>query len=400
MCFTINNPTGEEPEQFKKFYEDEAMKCRYMCWTHENTGPGEGTPHYQGYVEVVDNHRISWYKKNVDPRAHFEKRMGPRVLARDYCDPDSDSYNKDNRKGRSTKKPFMTLGEWHEDEPGARSDILEIKRLVDAGATQLECCEAQFGTMSRCYKYTQQYRQLKRQSEVREPPMIIWLWGPTGCGKTRTAVNMANGSSMWFKDPNSKWFDGLDGHDYVIMDDFRAGILSFAYILRLTDRYPIHVEQKGASVIFNPKVIIFTCPESPQDCFDGHAIGEDIDQLLRRITLIKKLHPVASTMDIHRRARNRARARALLLVNAAIDETDEPPAAAAAAAAAPPAAPPTQIVRPASPMDILELPEPPPLVRHGNMAAGFNMLAPPASPQGVDWLGGDYESDDDFFPGF
>ena len=51
-------------------------------------------------------------------------------------------------------------------------------------------------------------------------PDVWWLSGPTGCGKTRSALS-------WFKDAcvlhccKDMWFDEYDGSDVVVFDEFR-----------------------------------------------------------------------------------------------------------------------------------------------------------------------------------
>lgn len=46
------------------------------------------------------------------------------------------------------------------------------------------------------------------------------------------------------------------------------------------------VEKKGGSVSFNPEVIIITCPDHPADIWRNCG-SEDVEQLLRRIEIIK-----------------------------------------------------------------------------------------------------------------
>jgi CBS-domain-containing membrane protein len=52
-------------------------------------------------------------------------------------------------------------------------------------------------------------------------------------------------------------------------------------LLRLFDRYPHLVQQKGSTVTFKPKIIALTTTKSPQETFKHHE--EDMEQLLRRI---------------------------------------------------------------------------------------------------------------------
>lgn len=115
-------------------------------------------------------------------------------------------------------------------------------------------------------------------------PDVYWFWGPTGTGKTRTAHKMA--PDAYFTPSTLQWWDGYDGHEDVIVDDFRASFCKLEYLLRLTDRYPFRVAFKGGFRQFLAKRIFFTSAFSPEALFDG---GRDnVDQLLRRIKVIRE----------------------------------------------------------------------------------------------------------------
>ena len=115
-------------------------------------------------------------------------------------------------------------------------------------------------------------------------PDVYWFWGPTGTGKTRKAFEMA--PEAYFTPATLQWWDGYDGQEDVIVDDFRASFCKLEYLLRLTDRYPFRVAYKGGFRQFLAKRIFFTSAFSPEQLFDG---GNDkVDQLLRRITVIRE----------------------------------------------------------------------------------------------------------------
>lgn len=136
-----------------------------------------------------------------------------------------------------------------------------------------------------------QYIESQRKTK-REKPIVLWFWGATGTGKTRTAVEIAeqSGHTWWISnDPELKWFDGYCGQDYAIIDDFRRQGIRYNHVLRLTDRYPYQVQIKGGFTTWCPKVIIFTCPADPHDCYsyinkDGdREEWDNLDQFIRRI---------------------------------------------------------------------------------------------------------------------
>lgn len=127
----------------------------------------------------------------------------------------------------------------------------------------------------------QKYVQPKRRFEK---PNVEWYYGKSGSGKS----NFVNGlyPNAWKSNKLLNWFDGYDGHEDVIFEEFRANKVQFSYLLELTDRYAMRTEVKNAFTNWDPKNIIFTSTHSPMACWaDGVSTvnGEDKVQLYRRL---------------------------------------------------------------------------------------------------------------------
>ena len=122
-------------------------------------------------------------------------------------------------------------------------------------------------------------------------PTVYWYHGATGTGKTKrayeVALELADGDGdIWWANGSLKWFDGYDGHSVAILDDFRPDWAKLWFMLRLLDRYPMRVEVKGGFRQWVADHIFITCPKPPEECY--LEAGEDIDQLLRRVTIVKE----------------------------------------------------------------------------------------------------------------
>lgn len=113
---------------------------------------------------------------------------------------------------------------------------------------------------------------------------IFWLYGATGTGKSRWAHEQD--PEAYIKEPTTKWWDGYDGEATVIIDDARRDMCTFAYMLRLFDRYPLPIETKGGTCQFLARTIYFTSPFHPRQFWEGRCT-EDLKQLLRRIEHIR-----------------------------------------------------------------------------------------------------------------
>lgn len=127
-------------------------------------------------------------------------------------------------------------------------------------------------------KYTERRRDWK--------PKVTWLWGPTGTGKTRQAWAEA-GPEAWCSGKNGNWWQGYDAHENIILDDFRSSWCSFEELLRILDRYPYTIENKGGSRQLLARSIWITSPYPPDMCYTKS--DEDVQQLLRRIDLVTEV---------------------------------------------------------------------------------------------------------------
>lgn len=256
-CFTANNYTDNTEAKLKQLHYE------YLVYGREKA-PTTGTPHLQGYVYLVNQRTLSSLRKDF-PKIRWAIAKGTGEQNRTYC----------TKEGN-----FFEDGEV--PQQGKRTDISEIRDLVDAGGSMRDVLSVASSYQSaRMGELLIKYRKPPPASEK----VIKWFWGPTGTGKTRKAVEEA-GDDVWISSRNLKWWDGYCGEENVIFDDFRADFCTFHELLRITDRYPFRAEVKGGSIQINVKNIWITSAYNPEDVYSGRT-SEDIQQLLRRITKIE-----------------------------------------------------------------------------------------------------------------
>lgn len=111
---------------------------------------------------------------------------------------------------------------------------------------------------------------------------VYVFWGVTGSGKSRRAWDEA-GMDAYSKDPRSKFWDGYQASENVVIDEFRGGI-DVAHILRWCDRYPVRVEVKGSSAPLCAKRIWFTSNVDPRDWYPD-LDDETKSALIRRFNI-------------------------------------------------------------------------------------------------------------------
>lgn len=257
-CFTLNNYTEEEYSLFDK------LECRYIVIGKE-TGDS-GTPHLQGFVYFCKNMRLSAVKK-VSVRAHWEVARGTCEQAADYCKKDGD---------------FVEHGDLPESD-GGNAEKERWKRAREAAAEgDLEGVPDDI--------YVKYYRTLKEiaKDNMAKPDDAdgttgVWLYGPPGVGKSKKAREDYPGA--YFKMQN-KWWDGYQGEEFVILDDFDSKELG--HLLKIwCDRYSFLAETKGGAMHIRPKVICITSNYSPEELWTEQAM---LDAIKRRMKIVHMQH--------------------------------------------------------------------------------------------------------------
>lgn len=249
---------------FKKLTDWSKVGASY-CVVGVETCPKTGKSHLQGYLEFETNKRLSALKK-IDPEAHFEPRKGTGAQAAEYC---------------KKEKNWTEYGQIRVCEPGKRNDLKKIKEAVMEGAVMKDILGMEDITFPgiKVAEAMLPHFEPKRAWETE----VYWLHGSTGSGKTKWAMEQC--TDPWISGKNLRWWQGYDGHEDVIIDDFRKDFCTFHELLRILDRYPYTVEVKGGSRQLRAKRIFITCPWHPEDLYDGK---EDVGQLLRRITHVRQ----------------------------------------------------------------------------------------------------------------
>lgn len=256
FIFTTNNYSEDFLEHLKR------LDKKYLIVGKE-IAPTTGTPHLQGYI-VWKNAKSEEATRKLLPRSRIAIAKGTPQENYNYCSKGGEYFEEGTKPSQGKRNDLHKIKE-------AISEGMNIRNLIEEEVISnfqgLKMAEA-------LMKYIEPTRNWK--------PEVIWLYGPTGSGKTRQAMTEAPGA--WVSGRNLKWWDGYDGHENVIIDDFRADFCTFHELLRILDRYEYRIENKGGSRQLLCKKILVTSCYHPTDVY---VTREDIDQLLRRIDEIR-----------------------------------------------------------------------------------------------------------------
>ena len=248
-CLTINNYEQECAE-----FDDEQMQY-LICGVEVGE---KKTKHLQCYVQFKKKKRFTAVKK-IWPTAHIELARGKPKQNVDYC----------SKEGKSHEHGECLNGQ------GTRSDLDDIKRLVDENCSLTEIRDHHYGSFIRYQKSIRSDRELVRPHRTQPTELHIY-WGATGTGKSKKC-NDDFPQAYW--KPYGKWWDDYDGQETVIIDEY-YGWLPFSVMLRLCDWTPLLVPRKGDHAKFTAKRIICTSNVHPDEWYPG--IDPEVKKALKR----------------------------------------------------------------------------------------------------------------------
>jgi len=233
--------------------------------------PSTGKEHWQGYVELKNNKTFSAIKKLFNDKAlHLEERKGNANQASEYCKKDG-NY-----------KEFGKIS-----CPGERTDLVVVKDDILSGKITCENIRENTPDLYHMYgrtldKLEDDYNCKKKRTWMTKG---LWIWGPTGCGKSRWAYETYPDAYTWVDDKD--WQDCYKGEETIIIDDFRGNI-KYQNLLKMIDRYEYKLSRRGKQPTpLLAKQIIITSSMPPQRIYKNLPTEDSIEQLLRRCTVIE-----------------------------------------------------------------------------------------------------------------
>lgn len=281
--FTLNNPDNYA-NPLREL--EESVNTPHVDFVACQLERGQnGTLHIQGYIIFPQRKRLATIRRmsiRMGPlwaAAHWEPREGTHQQALEYV----------------TKEDTRVAGpyQWGVEpmqQQGHRTDLDIIHDLLRSGVPMRQIAEEYFTTWCRNYRAFQEYRNLVNNQPRDFQTNVVVYWGEaSGTGKTRSALNLANElchdnpgwSPYWMPKPNqdSVYFNGYDGQEVVILDEF-YGWIPRDLMQRMCDRYPLLVNTKGGMVNFRPHYIIITSNQNPERWWQRLGLGEPMRRRL------------------------------------------------------------------------------------------------------------------------
>lgn len=262
-CFTLH----AKPEQVDAWTNateaplqifDES-KMVYLVYQVERASTGQ--IHIQGFVSLVKKLSLAGVKKVIgDATVHVEKAHGRPDQAAAYC----------------KKADSRVAGPWEWGvEPDARGKKSATALAIEAVQAGKPLCEV---AVENPVAWVRSHRGLTSLAAALSKPKDVWrpvtttvLWGQTRVGKTRRAMESTcvDGRHPYQMPLSSGfWFDGYDGEDTLVIDDF-YGQIKFSDMLRILDGHYVQVPIKGGFTWAKWTKVFITSNSHPDEWWKG-----------------------------------------------------------------------------------------------------------------------------------
>ncbi len=267
-CFVLNNP---EEDEIKDLFLGKESKIVYAVWQYEE-GEQTHTKHCQGYVILKRHQDLNWMKRFISKRLSARIANGDTESNIVYC-----------TKEKTRLDGPWTIGEVPLNEQGKRNDLVAVQQEIDEGVPMGQIATDHFSSFVKYHRGFKQYQTITAPCRTTKSQVIV-LIGPTGIGKSWWARHYSKGcwDGSGFPAWDNKWFDGYNGTDDIIFNDF-IGQVEFNMMLQIMDEGPWTLQDKGGHLQCNPKRIILTSNFIMEQWYDYANIRGNFEALRRRV---------------------------------------------------------------------------------------------------------------------
>lgn len=286
-CFTyfpdIKGPISNEG--FGKLIDDNKIdfpfpnsdQVRYLIYQWERC-PRTKKIHAQGYVELKSPAKMAGIKTKLGiPNAHCERRMGTKEQAIAYC---CDR----EKSGVMLEIPVVESGD-RIAKQGERNDLKELYEDMEKKCAPKDLLKKYPAAHFRYSKGIQFVKSIldDDQKTIRDVKVHVY-WGVSGAGKTHK-VYAENEDVYSLVDPEGKWWDGYDGQETLLIDEFN-GQMPIELLLKVLDKYPLKVPVKGGFRQAKWKKVVICSNHEPGKWYTLSARVKEA--LIRRVSVIEK----------------------------------------------------------------------------------------------------------------
>lgn len=217
----------------------------------------DGYEHYHAYIVFKKNMRYAGIKKLFgDKTMHIEHAEGTNEQAANYVKKDGDI--------------IFEYGEYAK-KAGERMDLKKLVSDIRNGMSDRDITDehtaAKFKYDRSINKIRNEELQIKAKALHGQAVDVIYIWGEAGTGKTRYVYDheeLDNVYNVCANGDQSVWWDGYNGQEAILFDDFR-GQIKATHMLQLLDRYYCQLPVKG-SFTYKAWKRVYITSNIPPEC--------------------------------------------------------------------------------------------------------------------------------------
>ncbi len=234
---TINNPVehGFSHDVIKNQISY-FSSCFYWCLSDEI---GENsTLHTHVYLAFRNAVEFDTIQKHFYG-AHIENAQGSHTENRDYILKQG-KWADDPKHETSIEGTFEESGPVPEERSKKETQSKEVLNMIYDGCDNEEIVKA-FPSQINHLKNIDMFRETitsKRYKDTFRELTVCYIWGKTGVGKTRSVMEKYGYSNVYRVTDYAHPFDGYDGQDVILFDEFRSD-LPVKDMLKYLDGYPL-----------------------------------------------------------------------------------------------------------------------------------------------------------------
>lgn len=256
FTFHYSKPGQPVRNDVQEFYDELLGLATYVVAGWEKGEDGV-SPHLQGYVQFDTKKRLSALKKLKNAMTvHWEVAQGDEEQNYAYC----------TKEGE-----FMEFGEARIVNGGKREKKRWASALENCKAGNYELIDPQI-QLQFCKQLDYIHdRYQAPPSDLPPNTKHLWIWGPSGTGKSRLAraIFQEKYSGTFYNKLQNKWWDHYNNSSPVLIDDLEleTGKALVQYLKLWLDMYVFKVEYKGGAKDIRPPYIVITSNFHPWDIF-------------------------------------------------------------------------------------------------------------------------------------
>lgn len=287
-----NTQNGVYEYDFDELYKTLTEKYNVLFALHD-----KDADNVHCHIVIQYKNQIEFdHLKKLIPYGDIEKQRGSNKECYEYClhiDKKSRETEKQQYNDGCIKTNIEDLEAWKklENKLGARNDLVQIVEDIKNGADKYELIDnypTQYVRYSNSFQKIKQELLERQGAETFRKLEVIYIYGSTGVGKTRYVMEKYGYQNVFrVTEYASGTFDGYNGQDVILFDEFRSSI-PISKMLVYLDGYPVTLPCRyyNKQALFTKVYIISNI--SLQEQYKNIQVEEPktYDALLRRITAV------------------------------------------------------------------------------------------------------------------